>query len=304
MKRREVIGSLASASLLPLTTSSQPKIKAGDIPKRVFGKTGEKLSIVGLASGRFHLTNSEADAIALVQHAYHLGINYFDTAHSYGNGRSEEIYGKAMKSFRKQIFLTTKSNKRTRQEAEAELELSLKRLQTDYIDLWQCHEVARLDEVEKIFAPGGAYEAFEAAKKAGQCRFFGFTGHTDPEVHLALLKGSDKWETILMPLHIADPLYLSFEKQVLPMAAQRGMGIQSVKECLTYALSLPVHCITLGCTTVGQLEDDVRIAQNFKPLDAAQMAALNQRANRIKGPLLEDWKKNVENKISWLERPE
>jgi aryl-alcohol dehydrogenase-like predicted oxidoreductase len=304
MKRREVIGSLASASLLPLTTSSQPKIKAGDIPKRVFGKTGEKLSIVGLASGRFHLTNSEADAIALVQHAYHLGINYFDTAHSYGNGRSEEIYGKAMKSFRKQIFLTTKSNKRTRQEAEAELELSLKRLQTDYIDLWQCHEVARLDEVEKIFAPGGAYEAFEAAKKAGQCRFFGFTGHTDPEVHLALLKGSDKWETILMPLHIADPLYLSFEKQVLPMAAQRGMGIQGMKECLTYALSLPVHCITLGCTTVGQLEDDVRIAQNFKPLDAAQMAALNQRANRIKGPLLEDWKKNVENKISWLERPE
>lgn len=318
MKRREVIGSLASASLLPLATSSQSKVKAGDIPKRVFGKTGEKLSIVGLASGRFHLTNSEADAIALVQHAYDLGINYFDTAHSYGNGRSEEIYGKAMKPFRKKIFLTTKSNKRSRKEAEAELELSMKRLQTDYIDLWQCHEVANLSEVEKIFAPGGAYEAFEAAKKAGKCRFFGFTGHTDPEVHLALLKGSDKWETILMPLHIADPLYLSFEKQVLPIAVERGMGIQgmkvlgnakllqtfSVKECLTYALSLPVHCITLGATTVGQLEDDVRIAQNFKPLDTTQMTALNQRANRIKGPLLEDWKKNVENKISWIERPE
>jgi predicted aldo/keto reductase-like oxidoreductase len=121
-----------------------------------------------------------------------------------------------------------------------------------------------------------------------------------------------------MPLHIADPLYLSFEKQVLPIAVQRGMGIQgmkvlanskllqtfSVKECIAYALSLPVHCVTLGCTTTGQLEDDVRIAQNFKPMDTAQMTALNQRANRIKGPWLEDWKKNVENKISWLERPE
>ncbi|MBS1809553.1 MAG: aldo/keto reductase [Acidobacteria bacterium] len=318
MKRRTVIGGLAGASLLPLASTSQSKVKAGDIPKRVFGKTGEKLTIIGLASGRFHLTNSEEDAIALVQHAYDLGINYFDTAHSYGNGRSEMIYGKAMKSFRKNIFLTTKSNKRSRKEAEAELDASLKSLQTDYLDLWQCHEVAKMEEVEKIFAPGGAYEAFEAAKKAGKCRFFGFTGHTDPEVHLALLKGSEKWETILMPLHIADPLYLSFEKQVLPIAVQRGMGIQgmkslanskllqtfSVKECLTYTLSLPIHCLTLGCTTIGQLEDDVRIAQNFKPMEPSQLAALNQRATRIKGPLLEDWKKNIENKISMLERPE
>jgi predicted aldo/keto reductase-like oxidoreductase len=222
-----------------------------------------------------------------------------------------------MTGFRKQIFLTTKSNKRTRQEAEAELHASLKALQTDYLDLWQVHEVARLEEVERIFAPGGAIEAFEAAKKAGKCRFIGFTGHTDPEVHLELLKRYDKWDTILMPLHIADPLYLSFEKQVLPIAVARGMGIQgmknfanakllqqfSVAECLSYVLSLPIHCTAIGCTTIGQLEDDVRAAQNFKPLSAEQRAALNQRAERLKGPLLEDWKKNIEPKISLLNRP-
>ena len=258
-----------------------------------------------------------ADAIALTRRAVELGVNYFDTAHSYWRGHSEEIYGKALPQFRKQVFITTKSNKRTRREAEDELHLSLKRLDTDYVDLWQVHEVASKEEVERVFAPGGAIEAFEAAKRACNSRFIGFTGHSDPEVHLEMLKRYDKWDTILMPLHIADPLYLSFEKLVLPVAVERGMGIQgmknfgnakllqsfSAKECLTYVLSLPIHCTAIGCTTTGQLQDDVRIAQNFKPLDADQRIALNQRAQRIKGPLLEDWKKNTETKASLPSRP-
>lgn len=322
MKRRTVIGGLAGGVLAGLGSEVAPanpsNVKAGDIPTRTFGKTGAKLSVIGLASGRFHLTGSEADAIALVRRAYDLGINYFDTAHTYFGGRSEEIYGKAMTPFRKQIFLTTKSNKRTRKEAEAEFELSLKRLQTDYVDLWQVHEVMTLDEVERIFAPGGAIEAFVAAKQAGKARFIGFTGHRDPDVHLELLKRYDKWDSILMPLHIADPHYLSFEKNVLPLAVARGMGIQgmknfgnakllqtfSVRECLSYVLSLPIHCTAVGCTTIGQLEDDVRLVQSFKPMGEEQMAALRRRAERIKGPLLEDWKKNVEAKVAMLDRPE
>lgn len=322
MKRRTVIGGLAGGVLAGLGSEVAPanpsNVKAGDIPTRTFGKTGAKLSVIGLASGRFHLTGSEADAIALVRRAYDLGINYFDTAHTYFGGRSEEIYGKAMTPFRKQIFLTTKSNKRTRKEAEAEFELSLKRLQTDYVDLWQVHEVMTLDEVERIFAPGGAIEAFVAAKQAGKARFIGFTGHRDPDVHLELLKRYDKWDSILMPLHIADPHYLSFEKNVLPLAVARGMGIQgmknfgnakllqtfSVRECLSYVLSLPIHCTAVGCTTIGQLEDNVRIVQSFKPMGEEQMAALRRRAERIKGPLLEDWKKNVEAKVAMLDRPE
>ncbi len=134
-------------------------------------------------------------------------------------------------------------------------------------------------DVDRIFAPGGAIEAFEAAKQAGKCRFFGFTGHYDPAVHLAMLKAYDKWDSILMPLHAADPAYLSFEKTVLPAAAEKGIGIQAMKvfgnafllrvlnaeECLRYVLSLPIHCATVGCSTGGQLDDDVRFAQSFTP---------------------------------------
>ena len=288
------------------------------------GTTGLKVSRICLGTMRHGGPNErwpwaldEETSRPFVKRALELGINYFDTAHSYWRGHSEEIYGKALAQFRKQVLITTKSNKRTRKEAEDELHLSLQRLNTDYVDLWQVHEVGSKEEVERVFAPGGAIEAFEAAKRAGKCRFIGFTGHRDPEVHLEMLRKYDKWDTILMPLHIADPLYLSFEKLVLPVAAERGMGIQGMKnfgnakllqsfsarECLTYVLSLPIHCTAIGCTTTGQLEDDVRIAREFKTLSTDQMAALNKRAERIKGPLLEDWKKNIEPKVSMLDRP-
>lgn len=321
MKRRTVIGNLLGGLFAGFGAKAahahQPNIKAGEIPVRTFGKTGARLTVIGLASGRFPHIASDADAIALTKRAVEFGINYFDTAHSYWSGHSEEIYGKALPPFRKEVFITTKSNKRTRKEAEAELHLSLKRLGTDYVDLWQVHEIGSREEVERVFAPGGAIEAFEAAKQAGKCRFIGFTGHTDPEVHLEMLKRYDKWDTILMPLHIADPLYLSFERLVLPVAVERGMGIQgmknfanakllqsfSTKECLSYVLSLPVHCTAVGCTTTGQLEDDVRIAREFKPLGAEQMAALNKRAGRIKGPQLEDWKKNIETTATLADQP-
>lgn len=286
------------------------KVKAGDIPMRVFGKTGEKLTVIGQAGGRFPLiTEEEARAITL--RAVELGINYFDNAHSYWDGHSEVVYGHELPPFRKQVFITTKSTKRTAKDAEAELHLSLKRLKTDYVDLWQIHAVGELNEVKQIFAPGGAIEAFEAAKKAGKCRFIGFTGHRDPAAHLEMLKSYDKYDTILMPLHIADPGYLSFESQVLPVAVERKLGIQGMKnfanaklmqnfgarECLSYVLSLPIHCTAIGCTTIGQLEDDVRIAQQFKPLTQAQMASLRERAQGIKGPRLEDWKRNVETQV-------
>jgi len=292
---------------------SPSKLQVGDIPRRTFGKTGEQLTVIGQAGGRFPLISfEEAKAIAL--RAYQLGINYFDNAHGYWNGRSEEVYGAVLPPFRKSVFITTKSSNRTRQGAEAELDLSLKRLRTDYVDLWQIHAVSEKKEVEQIFDPGGAIEAFEAAKKAGKCRFIGFTGHHDPYVHLEMLKAYDKFDSILMPLNVADPSYLSFEKLVLPVAVERGMGIQgmknfgnakllqsfSAKDCLSYVLSLPVHCTAIGCTTIGQLEDDVRFAQQFKPLSGEEMAALRQRADSIKGPLLEDWKRNIQSQAGNL----
>jgi predicted aldo/keto reductase-like oxidoreductase len=283
----------------------------GDIPKRVFGKTGERLTIIGQAGGRFPLCDYE-DAKAITRRAYELGVNYFDTARLYWGGRSEQVYGDVLPPFRQHIFLTSKSPERSRQGAEADLEKSLRALKTDYLDLWQIHQVSTMDEVEQIFAPGGAIEAFEAAKKAGKCRFIGFTGHHDPEVHLAMLKRYDKYDTILMPLNPADPAYLSFEKNVLPIAVARGMGIQamkstanakllqalSVKDCLSYVLSLPIHCLALGCTTLGQIEDDVRIARQFKPLGEEQLAQLREEAAKLRGPRLEDWKRNLEDKAA------
>jgi uncharacterized protein len=308
MRRRTFLSTSAAAGLGAFawgTNSAQAK--AGDIPKRTLGKTGERLTIVGQAGGRFPLcTFEEAKAVTL--RAYELGINYFDTARIYWDGRSEEVYGAVLPPFRKNIFLTTKSPQRSRQGAEADLAASLRALKTDHVDLWQIHQVSTMDEVEQIFAPGGAIEAFEAAKKAGKCRFIGFTGHHDPRVHLAMLKKYDHDDTILMPLHAADPGYESFEKNVLPVAVARGMGIQgmkstanakllqtlALKDCLSYVLSLPVHCVALGCTTVGQVEDDVRIAQEFKPLDEAGLDLIRERAAKLKGPQLEDWKINTE----------
>lgn len=307
MQRRSFFGRVFAGLALSGAGARANTVKPGDIPKRVFGKTGEKLSIIGQAGGRFPLCTFE-EAKAIVRRAYDLGINYFDNAHSYWDGRSEEVFGEVLPPFRKHVFITTKSAKRKKDEAMAELELSLKRMKTSYVDLWQVHAIGEMKEIDTLFGPGGAMEAFELAKKQGKTRFIGYTGHHDPHVHAEMLKRYDKWDTILMPLHPADPHYLSFEKIVLPQAVEQKLGIQamkitanakllsvmSVRDCIRYALSLPVHCAAIGCTTIGQLEDDVRIARDFRPLAETELAALRQRAERVKGPWLEDWKRNIE----------
>ncbi|SPE34405.1 Aldo/keto reductase [Candidatus Sulfopaludibacter sp. SbA6] len=303
MRRRTFISTSAAGLALSAARSGRPAPL--EIPKRVFGKTGEKLTVIGQAGGRFPLCSYE-EAKAITLRAYELGINYFDCARVYWDGKSEAVYGDVLSRFRKHIFLTTKSPQRSRKGAEEDLEKSLRALRTDYVDLWQIHQVGEMAEVQQIFAPGGAIEAFVAAKKAGKCRFIGFTGHHDPEVHLAMLENFADYDTILMPLNPADPAYLSFEKTVLPVAVQRGLAIQAIKstanaglladlhvrDCLTYVLSLPIHCLALGCTTIGQIEDDVRIAQQFKPMPEQQMAVLRERAKRLAGPRLEMWKRD------------
>lgn len=311
MRRRTFFAASAAAGLsIYARGGDKGALQPGDIPKRLFGKTGERLTIIGQAGGRFPLCSYE-DAEAITLRAYELGVNYFDNARLYWEGKSEEVYGDVLGPYRKHIFLTTKSPERSRRGAEADLENSLRALKTDYLDLWQMHQVSTMDEVEQIFAPGGAIEAFESAKKAGKCRFIGFTGHHDPQVHLAMLKRYDKYDSILMPLNPADPAYLSFERNVLPIAVERGMGIQamkstanakllqaiSLKDCLSYVLSLPIHCLALGCTTVGQIEDDVRIAKQFKPLAEEQLAQIREEGAKLKGPQLEDWKRNIEDKV-------
>jgi predicted aldo/keto reductase-like oxidoreductase len=307
MRRRTFFGSAAGAGLAAAQGGNTGRVRPGDIPKRKFGKTGVEITVVGQAGGRFPMITAE-EAKAIVQRAYDLGVTYYDNARLYWKGRSEEIMGEVLQPHRKELFITTKSATYTKAGALEDLHASLKALRTDYVDLWQIHQVGEMKEVEQVFGPGGAIEAFEQAKKEGKCRFIGFTGHRDPEVHLEMLKRYDKYDTILMPMNPADPAYLSFEKMVLPVAVSRGMGIQAMKstanskllhsltvrDCIRYALSIPgVHAVPVGCTTLGQIEDDVRIAKEFRPLNETEMATVRKRAERFGGPDTEDWKRNT-----------
>ena len=196
--------------------------------------------------------------------------------------------------------------------AEQDLETSFRLLKTDYVDLWQVHAVQNQEDIDKILAPGGAIEAFEAAKKAGKCRLIGFTGHSDPEAHAALLKAYDKWDTVMMPIHAADHAYLSFEKTALPVAIERGVATQAIKvfgkahllrslnpiECLRYVLSLPgVHVAVCGAGTQGQMEDNIRAVQNFKKMTPDEIADVRKRAvvgsGVYTGSTLEYWKRKA-----------
>lgn len=309
MQRRSFFG----AAFAGLAAPRPAKPVSGGIPTRMLGRTGERLTIIGQGGARFHLVPFD-EGKAVVRRAYDLGVNYFDMARSYFEGRAEEVYGAVIPEFRKNVFLTTKSGQRTRKGAEAELETSLRTMKTDYVDLWQMHGVNKMADVERIFAPGGAMEAFEAARKAGKCRFIGYTNCRDPLVHVEMLRHAERFDTALMPLHAADTSFsdspqMCFEKTALPAARERGVGIFAIKvfgnafllrtfsvaDCLRYTLSLPVTAAALGCCTIGQLEDDVRIAQSFKPLAAGEMDAIRARASSgkfdtIRGPALEYWK--------------
>jgi uncharacterized protein len=288
------------------------RMTAGDIPTTTFGKTGVTVSVIAQGGARMDLQPDVQAAAAHVRRVYDLGVTYFDCARSYWDGRSEEAYGIGLQGVRHNVFLTTKTQKRTATEAVQDLETSLRLLKTDYVDLWQMHAVQSREDIEKILSPGGALEAFEAAKQAGKCRFIGFTGHYDPEVHAALLQAYDAWDTVMMPIHAADHAYLSFEETALPVAIERGVGIQAMKifgkayllrslnptDCLRYALSQPgVHVAICGAGTQGQMEDNIRVVQNFRRMPPDEVADVRQRAvaglGMHVGPTMEYWKKKA-----------
>ena len=288
------------------------KVKAGDIPTTTFGKTGVAVSVIAQGGARMDLHPDIQTAAAHVRRVYDLGITYFDCARVYWDGRSEEAYGIGLEGVRKNVFLTTKTPKRTAREAQQDLETSLRLLKTDHVDLWQMHSIENQGDIDAILAPGGAMEAFEAAKKAGKCRFIGFTGHFDPEAHAALLKAYNKWDTVMMPLHAADHAYLSFEKTALPVARECGVGVQAIKvfgkafllrslsptECLKYVLSQPgVHVAICGSGTQGQMEDNIRTVRNFTKMTPEEIADVRKRAivgsGVYTGTTLEYWKKKA-----------
>jgi aryl-alcohol dehydrogenase-like predicted oxidoreductase len=311
MTRRNFMEAAAGAVLGgDLATNGARVAQAGgapagtaELPVRVLGKTGVRVTAVGFGAWKFYMI-PEDTAARLVDAAVNAGINYVDTAHDYFE--SERILGRALRGKRQKVFLSTKTKERSRAGVERQLAESLRNLQTDYVDVYQMHMLMREEEVEQIFGPGGAIEAFVQAKKEGKVRYLGFSGHYDPQVHAAMIARYD-FDVVTMPLNAADPHYVSFEEDVLPRAAQKQMGIVAMKifadamllraitvdECLRYTLSLPVSCAIMGMTTLGQLEDNLRVARNFRPLSAEEKTPLLAKTAQIKGAQLEYYKRGA-----------
>ena len=267
-----------------------------EIPRRKLGRTGVEVSAIGLGGADLGKASSLDEAIRITHEAIDAGVTFMDNAWEYNNHRSEEWMGQALKGRRDKVFLMTKvcTHGRNARVAMQQLEESLRRLQTDYLDLWQVHEVVYYNDPEKHFAEGGVIEALDQAKKEGKVRFVGFTGHKDPEIHLKMLSYNYPFDTVMMPLNCFDVTFKSFEKQVLPELFQRGIapigmkslsgtadaikkGILTPQEALGYVMSLPVATVVSGIPTLAVLRQNLAIARGFKPMEASQMQALRDR---------------------------
>ncbi len=267
------------------------------IPYRTLGHTGEKLSCIGM--GGFHLGKkdiSESDAIKLVHSGIDQGINFMDNCWDYNKGISEERMGKALKDggYRQRVFLMTKIDGRTKEAAAKQIDESLKRLQTDHVDLLQFHEVIRYEDPDRIFAQGGAIEAFQDAKKAGKTRYIGFTGHKDPHIHLYMLEVADKhgfrFDSVQMPINLMDAHYRSFGKLVLPELNKRNVGVLAMKsmgdtvilksklvsglECLYYSLNQPATVVVTGIDKPEILAQAIQAARTFQNVSKEELNAL------------------------------
>jgi aryl-alcohol dehydrogenase-like predicted oxidoreductase len=293
--------------------SSKPP-KQGDVPRqpanvaalampmRKLGKTGVMVSALGIGGAHLGTQSDERESIAIIRSALDRGVTFLDNCWDYNRGKSEERMGKALREgYRQKAFLMTKLDGRTKDVARQQLEQSLRRLRTDVIDLIQIHEIIRPDDPERCFRDGGCVEALIEAKKAGQVRFIGFTGHKDPAIHLAMLNAADAhsfaFDTVQMPLNVMDAHYRSFEKMVLPVASSKGMGILGMKpmgagiileskvvsavECLRYALTLPTSVVITGCDSMGVLDQAVDTAVRFKPYSGAEIAELLGRTRDL-----------------------
>lgn len=278
------------------------------MPTATLGKSGLKVSRLTLGGSHMR-RGGEEQGIRIVQRAVELGITMMDSAHKYHRTQSDVTYGKALAGgLRKKVLLMSKAELRDSESAMRQLEETLKNMQTDYLDLWQCHEVATHEEVDKIFGPKGAAEAFAQAKQQGKVRHIGFTGHHDPTVHLRLLEGFAGWETVQMPVNLVDQHYLSFIDQVLPKVRQKKLGVLAMKsnamggitrnniasyeECMQFALSQDIDTLVSGITSIEELEKNVTTVKAIHKLSQAQQKELLSRTRQgPTGVKVENYKK-------------
>src|SRR5580698_6633448 len=308
MERRDFLKSATAAGITSAIAAkaqasrvSNNPIKRPESPDMIYrelGTTGERVSAIGM--GGYHL-GRQADAnesINLIHAGVDRGITFLDNCWDYNEGISEVRMGQALRNgYREKVFLMTKMDGRTAKEYNKQLEESLGRLQTDVIDLVQFHEVIRMEDPDRIFAPGGAIEAAIAAKQAGKIRYIGFTGHKDPVVHLRMLETAQKhsfhFDTVQMPINVMDAHFRSFTHEVMPIALRQGIGILAMKtfgdpyilksntvqpiEALHYGLTQPVSVVITGIDSTKILDQALEAARTFKPLSEAQVKALLDR---------------------------
>jgi predicted aldo/keto reductase-like oxidoreductase len=301
--RREFLGQagLAGASVLAGPAAWSAPVELSDtgadrIPKKRFGKTMDKVSIIGIGGYTLGQAPSYQEAERIVHEAEDAGVTFFDNAWDYHQGKSEEWMGRALQGKRDKVFLMSKvcTHGRGKKMAMQQLEESLRRLRTDYLDLWQVHEVIYYNDPELAYSKGGVLEALDEAKKQGKTRFVGFTGHKDPVIHLDMLARGYPFDSVQMPLNCFDATYRSFEKHVLPEVVRRGMAALGMKsmggggesllegavtpeEALGYAMSLPVAVTISGIDGLSVLRQNLAVARGFTALAEQQMQALRDR---------------------------
>lgn len=296
--RREVLGGLAAGAALSQSAGGQTTA----LPRRPLGKTGVEVSSIGL--GGFHIGQeklTDEQSVKMIRTALDRGMNFMDNCWDYNKGASEIRMGNALRDgYREKAFLMTKFDGRDKKTAMLQMEESLRRLQTDQVDLMQYHEVIRYDDVDRFFAPGGAGEALTEFQKAGKTRFIGFTGHKDPAIHLYMLQQADarnyRFDAVQLPLNLFDAHYRSFEKQVLPELTKRGIGVLGMKpmgggvllkagvvspeDCLNYALSLPTSVVITGMESEQQLEQAFRVGTAHKTFSKDQVSSLLSKTQK------------------------
>src|SRR6201996_3833285 len=272
------------------------------IPLRNFGKTDLTISALGLGGHHLGAAADEKTAVEIVHRALDGGITFYDCCWEYNRGKSEDWLGKGLKGKRDRAFLMTKvcTHGRDASLAMQMIEQSLRRLQTDHLDLWQIHGVTFPNDPQEFIRPNGAAEALHKAKQQGKVRFVGFTGHKDPDIHLAMLDTGFPFDAVQMPLNPFDANFFSFEQKVLPVLTARGIaalgmkpigghgepaqkGVFTAEQLLRYAMSLPVATTISGVSEMPILEQNLRIAQDFTPLSAQEMDTLRERAKPYAG---------------------
>jgi aryl-alcohol dehydrogenase-like predicted oxidoreductase len=289
---------LSAAALARQLIAQTTPASATGLPMRPLGRTGTRVSILCLGGWHIGAVKDDKEAIRIMHAAIDEGMTFFDNAWDYHDGRAEEIMGTAMAmdGRRKKVFLMTKNCERDYAGSMKCLEDSLKRLKTDYIDLWQFHEMVYDNDPDWVFDKGGLKAALEA-QRAGKIRHIGFTGHKDPVIHRKMLAKPYDWDTAQMPINVMDATYRSFQNEVVPICLKRNVGIIGMKglaggypqgrllshagltaeECYRYCLSLPVATQVVGITSMEQLKADIALGRHFKPMTDAEKKALLAR---------------------------